>query len=369
MPLDRAVAAFDGSSMVATTSAYNFDMTLPGGATTPTAGVTAVTVAATHRRRGILTELMRHQLDDVADRGEAVAILTASETSIYSRFGYGLASSYLNLEIDKRRSAFVEPVDDDGRLEILTKQAAAPFVRDVYDRYGADRPGWLSRSEAWWKILSGDKQRYKGGGKYFVVVHRDPSGGCDGYAFYETAENFEGNLWRGVLTVRELLGLTDEVEAALWRYCLDVDLCATLVARNRPLDEPLRWRLHDPRELRVRDLSDCLWVRLVDVPSALRARAYSGSGAFTFSVVDRFRPDGSQTVRLSVDDGQVECEVVDAEPDFVLPVEVLGAAYLGGVGLSTMARVGRIDVRDAPALAIADSLFSWPVAPWSITPF
>jgi predicted acetyltransferase len=369
MPLDRAIAAFDDGAMVATTSAYNFDLTLPGGSTTPTAGVTGVTVSNTHRRRGILTEMMRNQLDDVADRGEAIAVLTASETSIYSRFGYGLASSYASFEIDKRRSAFREPLEPSGRLDLIGKDGAASIVSDLYDRYGATRPGWLTRSEDWWKILLSDRRSYKGGGKYFVVTHRDQTGAYDGYAFYETAEGFEGNLWRGTLTVRELIGLTPEVEAALWRHCLDVDLCATLVAPSRPVDDPIRWRLADPRELITRGVSDMLWVRLVELPTALCLRRYSDEGSVAFTVSDPFLPQNEGTYRLSVSGDGAECELTDDDPDFTLGVDSLGAAYLGGVGLTTLARAGRIDVRDPATLARADVLFSWPVAPYCITLF
>ncbi len=100
---DRTIGVFDGPQLVGGASIFSFEMTVPGGRI-PMAGVSWVSVMPTHRRRGILSSMMRHQLHDLHESsGEAVAGLTASEPPIYGRFGYGLASRIAQLTIPRLR--------------------------------------------------------------------------------------------------------------------------------------------------------------------------------------------------------------------------------------------------------------------------
>src|SRR4051794_34471676 len=86
--LDRTMCAWDAGAMVGCTRAYSFELTLPGGALAPVAAVSAVAVQPTHRRRGVLTSMMGALHGVARDRGEIAAVLTASESTIYGRFGY-----------------------------------------------------------------------------------------------------------------------------------------------------------------------------------------------------------------------------------------------------------------------------------------
>src|SRR5581483_4999816 len=100
---DRAIGVWDGDVCVGTAGAFRFRLTVPGGGAVPAAGVTMVSVAATHRRRGVLTSMMRRQLADIRSWEEPLAVLTASEPAIYGRFGYGAATFQLGAEIDTSR--------------------------------------------------------------------------------------------------------------------------------------------------------------------------------------------------------------------------------------------------------------------------
>jgi predicted acetyltransferase len=363
------LGAFVGDRLVGSASAYEFEMTLPGRSTPVVPGVTGVAVTTTHRRQGVLSALMRHQLDDLARAGEPVAVLTASETGIYRRFGYGLASSLMTFEVATSRSDFVEPVSVPGHLEIISQDEARTVVPDVYDRYRRGRVGMFSRSTEWWAVLLGDRESWKGGGTFFVLVHVGPDGEADGYAFYDVVQEIEHGLWHGRVNVRELLADSPEIEAALWRHCLDVDLCTELVGLHRPVDEPLRWRLAAPRELRTAGVADMLWLRLVDVAGALRGRAYADDGVVVLDVRDPFLPHNDGRYRLEIRSGEASCEQADAEPDLVLDVDALGAAYLGGVDFTTLARAGRVEARDPAALPAADGLFATEAPPYNNTPF
>src|SRR5262245_9642979 len=102
LPVERVHAAWEGERAVGGASALPLLLTVPGGRL-PAAGVTAVGVLPTHRRRGILRALMRAQLDDCRRRGEPVAYLWATEDTIYGRFGYGIASVSGEIEIARER--------------------------------------------------------------------------------------------------------------------------------------------------------------------------------------------------------------------------------------------------------------------------
>lgn len=371
---DRTIAGFDGDHLVATTSAYSFELTVPGGATVAAAGVTGVTVASTHRRRGILRSMMRRQLDDAGERGDVAAVLYASVASIYGRFGYGLASQFQSVEIDTREGAFQAEAPP-RTLRMLRKEDARAKVAELYDAYRPTVAGSVSRSESWWRIVLGDERQWKGGGPLFVVVAEPLDDDPGGYVLFELEEMGEGMLKK--LVVRELHAATVETEAALWRFCLDHDLARRVVAPSRPLDDPLRWRLADPRQLRVTSQSDHLWLRLLDVAGGLGARSYRCDGAITFELADAFCPSLAGTYRLETSGGEGHCDRLPegwgvgsgSEVDLRLSVAELGALYLGGIDASTLARAGRLTELRPGALARADALFASDRLPYCTTWF
>lgn len=366
---DRMLLARDGGQPVGTAGAYDFEMTYPGDRVRSTPGVTAVAVSPTHRRRGILTELMRVQLEGLLDADTPVAVLTASESNIYRRFGYGPACAVTSFEIDKTRSAFEHPLDLPGAVELRTKDEAASVVPEIYDRYRARRPGMLSRSAAWWRILLGDRESWRGGGQFYVAVHVGGGGEPDGYAFYSIDKKIDDGLWRGRVVVRELLGGSPDVEAALWRFCLDIDLCTHLTGLHRPVDEPLVWRLAEPRQLVHRGSWDMLWLRIIDVGGALAARGYQQAGMVTLEVRDPFLPRNDGRYRVETSPGGVSCERTGAEADVSLDISDLGSGLLAGVRFTQLARGGRLTELRRGAVSEMDRLFEAEPAPYCNTEF
>lgn len=371
---DRSLAWFDGSEIVGTTGAFSFDLTLPGGPITPVAGVTAVTVRPTHRRRGLLRGMMERQLDDVVSRGEALAILTASESVIYGRFGYGMASTSTFWRLATQGTELSRRPDPGGRVRLVDAEEAARLVPEVYDRARRRHPGALSRSERFWQRWFLDREAWRDGGTArFYAVHESASGEVGGYAAYRRKEGpWRHGLADDELVVEELDATDDEVEAALWQLLIETDLVGTLRAKGRPVDEPLRWRLADPRRLAVTDTVDHLWARIVDVPAALSARRYGVDGALTFALTDRFRPDTEGTYRLEGGPDGAACEptgTIGTDADVALDVADLGALYLGGVQATALGRAGRIEERTPGALQRADALFLSSPAPWCCTEF
>jgi predicted acetyltransferase len=366
MPRERMIAAFVDDQVVGTASDYPFEMTVCGGGTIPVAGVTGVGVLGTHRRRGALRAMMAKQLDDAGDRGEVAAILNASESSIYGRFGYGLAQEYQTLQIRTSRASF-DPSPPDRRLRLVAKRDATPILRPIYDAYRVTRPGEVSRIEDWWQALVGDVATWKGGGPVFVVVAEPEGDDPGGYALYEMHSDGPGIMKR--LLVREFIAARAETAAALWRYLVEVDLVGMVEMQARPLDEPIRWRLTEPRQLEVVRQSDYLWVRLLDIPGALSARGYGTEAELVVDVDDPFRPQQSGRYRVEGSPKGGSCEPTDAGPDLVLSITDLGALYLGGMTASRLADAGRIVERQPGALEVADHLFRGDVLPFCSTRF
>jgi predicted acetyltransferase len=357
LPEGRMLAAVDGDAIVGGAGAFQFVLTIPGGPV-PAAGVTVVGVLPTHRRRGVLRELMRTQLDEVHRRGEPVAILWASEAGIYPRFGYGLASLCGDIEIHRAHAAYARPLEWDGRARLVPLAEALEPVQRVYDRVATETPGMLSRTPEWWRarLLADPEWRRSGRGeKACTVLELD---GCpEAYALYRVNYGFEGNLSTGVTEVAEAVGSTPAATAAVWRFLLDVDWMERVTAELLPLDHPLLMLVAEPNRLRFR-VGDGLWVRLVDVGAALAARSYGGDGDLVLAVGDTFCPWND--ARFGLDGSKTT-----APPDLRLDVDALGSVYLGGFTVGQLVRAGRVDELTPGAVGRADALFRTGRAPWT----
>ena len=367
---DRSIGAFDGDRIVGTGGAFSMDLTLPGLTIIPIGGLTAISVLPTHRRRGILRSMIAYHFDETEGRGELVSALGASESVIYGRFGYGLATSFADYEIDPRRGQFSRPPVTRGRLRLLEPEETAKIVPPLYDRYRRGQPGELSRPQVWWDTYARDPEWMRqGAGRHYDVVHESDPGRVDGWVSYRVESRWPDGLAANVIKVRMLVGLGPEAEAALWRYILELDLAGTVRLMDRPVDDPVRWRLADPRRLRVTEVGDQLWVRLLDLPGALAARRYAVEGTLVLEVTDPLRPRNQGRFRLEGGPEGAVCEPTRAEPDLALDIADVGAAYLGGVSLVSMARAERVAELNPGVLLMADRMFAASPPPICTTHF
>lgn len=355
---DRSRCAFDGKNLVGTLGAYSFEMTVPGG-TFPTAGTTAVSVLPTHRRQGLLRAMMTAHLRDAHERNEPLAALWASESIIYGRFGYGLAVYRSEQTIEREHTRFARPIAAPGRLRIVSHAEALTLFPPLYERVRRARPGFMSRGADWWQHHAlGDSASGRAGHTPFRHVVYEEDGELRGSVVYRSRE---GNTsW---LRVRELQGVDGTAQAALYDFLFGVDLVDKIQLWNQPVDGVLPWLLADPRRLE-RKIADSLWVRLVDVPTALAGRAYACDGRLTLAVRDAVCPWNDGTYALEVEAGAAKCSRIAAvDPDITLDVADLGAVYLGGNRLQSIAQSGRIGA-SPEALARADAMFAWDPLPW-----
>jgi predicted acetyltransferase len=362
LPYERMHAGWEGDHIVGGAGAFPFELSVPGGSL-PCAGVTAVGVYPTHRRRGVLRAMMDTQLRDVHDRGEPIAALWASEETIYQRFGYGLASWAGELTIQHEWDAFAEPLELAGTTRFVTPEEACELFPPIYDAVRRLRPGMLSRSETWWRARQLHLPEDEAGSpKRFVALEVD--GEPLAYAIYRTNFNFEGGLSATKLVVREALGSTPEAMAAIWRFLLDVDWTAVVEVPFVPPDHPLFLLLGLPRRARYR-MHDAVWVRLVDVAAALSGRAYGEGGPLVFEVRDAVCAwnDGRWKLEHGV------CERTEEEPDLALDVSALGSVYLGAVSFTQLHEALRVEELRDGAVARADALFAWRPLPWCLEIF
>jgi predicted acetyltransferase len=338
---ERTLAAFDGGDIVGTTAIFTRELTVPGGLV-PVAAVTAVGVLPTHRRRGVLTALMRRQLDDARAAGEPIAALWASEPAIYGRFGYGLASRVAEVRL---RSAGVgllpSTPEPDGRMALVDPAEAMPRLAPLYDAVRRARPGHLDRSEVWWRHRVYDPEHRRDGRSALrAVVHEAPGGAVDGYALYAVKDEEWVDGPNAEVLVRELVADGPRATAAMWTFLLGLDLTRSIQWQGAAPDEPLDHLLAGPQRPRI-ELYQGLWVRLVDVGAALAARAYARPLDVVLDVADGFCPWNAGRWRLEADASGARCERTDAPADLALDVTDLGAVHLGGPSLEALAAIGR----------------------------
>ena len=353
---DRMHAAWEDGEIVGGASAFEFQLTIPG-AVVPAAGITVVGVLPTHRRKGVLTRLMRAQLDDIHERGEPVAFLWASEGAIYGRFGYGLAGLSGEIDLLRVHSRFVRPVKADGHFRLLSLEEALEALPPVYEQIAAETPGMYGRTAEWWstRVLDDPEWRRGGAGEMVrVVLERNSE--AVGYALYRLKMGFSEGASTGAVHVIEALGVDPEALAAVWRHLLDIDWMERVQAWLLPVDHPLFLLLEEPSRMRFRvELS--VWLRLVDVADALAARSWAQEEDVVLALIDPFCPWNEGSYRL---DGSTTTE----SPDLRLDVRDLGAAFLGGFTFAELRRAGRVEELVAGAIHRADSAFRTDRAPW-----
>jgi predicted acetyltransferase len=364
--LERAIAAFDGPDVVGTGRNYSLELTVPGGGPIAAGGVSWIGVRPTHRRRGILTQIMAALFDDSVARGETVSMLTASEGGIYGRFGFGVASRHRAVSVDTRGIAF-RSGPPPGRLRMVEPDESARLAPALYDRVRCTRPGAVSRPDIWWPGEWAPDEMVKP--RFDVVVEHD--GRVEGVAVYSVQHDSPNGSPAHTAVVRDLVAASPAAESLLWRFLCGLDLVTTVEHGHAPVDLALPWELTDPRRVRTVMLNDWGWVRPLDVCGYLAARRFATSERLVLEVHDRFRPAGAAAGRFALDAGPdgAACAASSAPADLELGVEELGAVSLGGVRPSVLARAGRIEECTPGALAAADRAFAADRAPYLATWF
>jgi predicted acetyltransferase len=363
LPPERTLAAFDGDTIVGTFGGFDLELTVPGG-TVKMEGTTVVTVFPTHRRMGLLNAMMSDHLDNAVANGYPVAGLWASESGIYGRHGYGIATYAVTRSMDGSLVRFRDDIHID-RVHRITREQASDVLPSVFDSVLSVTPGMFARSDVWWthEALLDEDWMKRGRTAKRIVVHEGVSG-VDGYVVYrQKGDEADDGHANGEVLVIELIAATPRAKASLWSYIANIDGCPKVKLWNVAVDDDVMMMVREPRRIRATGIYDALWIRVLDVEVALSSRTYEEDGTFVFSIVDSYRPGTEGSYRLAVSDGVGTCERTNSLADLDLDVDVLGALYLGGADARAYARAGRIrgSQDDVDRLA---RMFRTVKAPW-----
>jgi predicted acetyltransferase len=332
-------------------TSYDMAVTAPGpldGLTrVPMAGLSWVSVHPDHRRRGVLREMMAHHFAGLHEEGVALSGLHAAEVGIYGRFGYGVSSIQLELEFE-RGAVFTAPDLEDAASRVATRfmkadsDEAARVVHEVHLRCAESTLGSVTRPERLARPMFIDLPLTRQGREPWQVLLADVDGQPAGYAVFSREAKWSDFRAKGTVAVHEVAASDPATLLALARRLVDFDLTATATINGRGADDPLMWWAGGPRALVVKSF-DSLWLRLIDVGAALAARGYSNACDIVLDVVDPVCPWNQLAWRLTVDDyGVATCRPTSDPADVRLPVQALGAAYLGSRSIAAQADQGLV---------------------------
>lgn len=369
---DRVWGVQDRGRWVGTLATEARMMTVPGAPGSPadlrTDAVTAVSVAATHRRRGLLRQMIGQSLRAAADRGDAVSILVAAEWPIYGRYGYAPAARAADLTLHTRRSGAQLDADPAGAVRQVEPGELHAHAAGIFACSRGAWSGQVDRSPQWWSMrLGADGYEPISAGRGVWIMHESDAG-PDGLLAWKVTRDFELDGRLGAVEVTEFAAASDLAYRNLWAYLAGLDIISEVSLPARPVEEPIRWLLRDGRALAQTHTGDHTWLRLLDVPAALSARGYAVPGELVLDVVD----DGGFATgryRLTAAADGAECTRTTRSADLVVSQRALAGAYLGDHSLRTLAVAGGVEEATPGALARADALFATAARPWNATMF
>jgi predicted acetyltransferase len=354
---DRFIVAYDGATPVGTTASVPFELTVPGGRLAA-GGVTWVGVVPSHRRRGILTQMMKRQLQDLHERGEPLAILWASEAAIYGRFGYGISAPTVQLDADRSRFSLRDDPGPQGAVRLIDREEAAKLLPPIYDAVRRQVPGYTSREDLLWdlyRLADPEHWRRGGGPKFFAVLEFD--GEPVGYTLYRIKSDWEEGFSKSHVRVLETCATSAVAERELWRFLFGIDLVVRIQGRHDP-GSPLFLMVVDPRSLMLR-VSEGLWLRVIDLESALTGRTYAADDNVVVEVRDELCPWNAGRWKVGSDVGRT-----DDDAELELDIADLATAYLGAFDFERLAAAQRVRELKPGALRRATDLFRTPRPPY-----
>ena len=363
---ERFLCAMEDDRFVATSGAFTLKLSVPGGEV-PAAGVTWVTVLPSHRRRGLMSGMMRLLIDDAHRRGEPIAMLWAAEGAIYQRFGYGLATYSTNLEAEVMSVGFARDWPRGGSFRLMPVGEGRELVAPIYEAVRNTRAGFLGRGPDWWLGVLPDTEKDKKGGEAKRLVVFETDAGPEAYAVYKTKAEWNVRGPAGVLTVEEAFGSTPHGTREIWRYLLSVDLVRTLKMWRLPSDHALFALAAEPRRLGT-TMGDGLWVRILDVAAALEARTYGlngdADGELVFDLRDEYCPWNAGRWKIVAEAGKARVTRTESAPDLAMDTNDLASLFLGGFAATSLAETGRVVELRPGGLGKADGLFVTALKPW-----
>ena len=361
---DRAWFAWDGDQVVAMCANFTLNTSTPGG-DLPTTGVTFIAVRPTHRRKGLLRRIIDLLHADGIAHHEPIATLWAADAAIYGRFGYGVATQLAKLTVPSTHAQLVDAPEDPAlRLRMVDSASDAEYVKPVYESVRRSRGGVLELTDEWNARQVLDPPRYRDGATRLMTVVAEDDHGVRGFVRYALKADWPtGRYGEGTLKIHRLMSIDPAAHAALWRYCLSTDLMTQTRHWNLPVDDPvLTWLEHSRQS--TREVSDAMWLRILDLPTALAGRTYQRDVDVTLEVTDRDLSENAGTWHLAAGPEGATCERSSSAPDISVDVRSLSAAFLGGPSLQSHGDAAWLTEHTSGALAVTSEAFGAPRAPY-----
>ena len=361
---ERTFLAWDGDTPVGMSANFTLETSTPGGGSMPTAGVTFIGVRPTHRRQGVMAQMLENLHADGLKRNEPIATLWAADPAIYGRFGYGPATQRVSIDVPHQHSTLVNAPDDPSiRLRMTDVALDYKLTKPIYDAMRRERGGVLAIDERWHARHAYDPPHHRDGGTRAHTVLAEDDNGVRGFLRYSLKSAWPNGFGAGTVNIYRLMSTDAAAHAALWRYCFAADLMEKTRWWNVPVDDPvLTWLEHSRQaEMQVRD---AMWLRLLDLPAALSGRSYSTDLDITLEVTDRRIGQNAGTWRLSGGRDGATCERTNAPANISLDIRSLGAVFLGGATLVSHARAGWLDEHTSGSVAAASAAFRTELAPY-----
>lgn len=374
-PSDRLLGAMDTKTgqIVGTGGADQYVLTVPGGNTIGMAGIMGMGTLPTHKRKGIFSSVINKLHSQAKERGDVIAGLWASQSLLYTRFGYGLSTLREDWTINTNHTKLLKQKKESIRFELVDKEKALIEIPKIYDTFRKCQNGATDRTEGYWNYIlyEDDSAKYNKSGNcgfFFVLAYKDnkPSG----YAIYnfnkESGVAHEDD--KGTLDVQEIISTDKETNIALWHYIFGIELVEEIKINQRAPGDPLYLMLENPRKLK-RETIDGLWVRIVDPIKMLEKRKYNSEGNITICIAGQNQKDIEGTYSIETDGTNTEVKKVNKKPDISMKASDLSSIYFGAVSPGEYFQAGNLEIENQNSLIELSKMFFVQQAPWCNTDF
>ena len=362
MESDRCLAAYVDGKIVGANGVLSFTLSIPKG-TVKAGGIIDVVVYPTHRRQGIMSKLMKRQLNEILNKNEPIAFLYSADSGTYGRFGFGLATFQESWEIQRTDTKFRKTLTDYNNaknIEMVSAKEISNIMPKIYNETWYYRPGMIKRGKPRWDRLKLEMERQDIPGISSYALFKK-NGNPEGYVNYRLDLNTTAT--NGNLMINEIISTTNEAHLNLLNFCLNIDGVKKITSKSRPLDDPITWILEEPRKL-YRNVEDQLHLRILDVPNALISRKYNTDGQITMLIKDNIFESNNTKFILKTFGDIVTCEKTDLPHDITIDIRELGSLYLGGTNWLNLWKSKLIETNSFEKLQLADQMFYSTQSPW-----
>lgn len=332
----RALALADNDKIIGTANSFSEYISLPTNKSSKVAAVSYVSVQPTHRRQGILSEMMKLQLNQIYSQyKEPLAILWPSETAIYGRFGYA-PTREKHYKISKHNAKFISGLNDYPlETKILNKKEAINSYLEINNNLMNKRPGVMKLTKKWAerRIEDLSSKYLSTGPSYFVGIY--DANKLVGFVTYTIEGSNEYGNMPSSLNIWDIIYINDKAAINIWNYCLNIDLVDEIYAKGVPEDDVLESLLISPGSLNAR-VTTGFWIRIVDVIKALETRSYNEKGKLIFNLSDSIINQNNNTFLLDTKNQNPTCKISTESPDIEITINGLSEIYLGTFNLNNL---------------------------------